>query len=59
MAAIKVELSKKRAWKEFGERLDDDLKIANKVFRQTIRVREERFACVKTICVKKDLNSQS
>ena len=43
MAAIKVELSKKRAWKEFGERLDDDLKIANKVFWQTIRrLREER-----------------
>ena len=43
VAAIKVELSKKRAWKEFGERLDDDLKIANKVFRQTIRrLREER-----------------
>ena len=30
VAAIKVELSKKRAWKEFGEKLDDDLKIANK-----------------------------
>ena len=43
VAAIKVELSKKRAWKDFGERLDDDLKIANKVFRQTIRrLREER-----------------
>ena len=43
VAAIKVELSQKRAWKEFGERLDDDLKIANKVFWQTIRrLREER-----------------
>ena len=43
VAAIKVELSQKRAWKEFGERLDNDLKIANKVFWQTIRrLREER-----------------
>ena len=36
-AATKVKLSKKRAWKEFGERLDDDFKTANKVFWQTIR----------------------
>ena len=27
VAAIKVELYKKRAWKEFGERFDDVLKI--------------------------------
>ena len=30
-------LSKERAWKEFGERLDDDFTMANKVFWQTIR----------------------
>ena len=36
-AAAGVKLSKKKAWKEFGERLDDDFKTANKVFRQTIR----------------------
>ena len=36
-AATKVKLSKKRAWKEFGERLDDDFKTANKVFWQSIR----------------------
>ena len=36
-AATKVKLSKERAWKEFGERLDDDFKTANKVFRQIIR----------------------
>ena len=36
-AATKVKLSKERAWKEFGERLDDDFKMANKVFWQTIR----------------------
>ena len=36
-AATKVKLSKERAWKEFGERLDDDFKTANKVFWQTIR----------------------
>ena len=35
--ATKVKLSKERAWKEFGERLDDDFKTANKVFWQTIR----------------------
>ena len=35
-AATKVRLSKKRAWKEFGERLDDDFKTANKVLWQTI-----------------------
>ena len=31
-AATKVKLFKERAWKEFGERLDDDFKTANKVF---------------------------
>ena len=36
-ADTKVTLSKKRDWKEFGERLDDDFKSANKVFWQTIR----------------------
>ena len=36
-AATKVKLCKERAWKEFGERLDDDFKTANKVFWQTIR----------------------
>ena len=36
-AATKVNLSEKRVWKEFGERLDDDFKMANKVFWQTIR----------------------
>ena len=36
-AATKVKLSKERAWKEFGERLDDDFITANKVFWQTIR----------------------
>ena len=36
-AATKVKLSKERVWKEFGERLDDDFKTANKVFWQTIR----------------------
>ena len=36
-ASTKVKLSKERAWKEFGERLDDDFKTANKVFWQTIR----------------------
>ena len=36
-AVTKVKLSKERAWKEFGERLDDDFKTANKVFWQTIR----------------------
>ena len=35
--ATKVKLSKERTWKEFGERLDDDFKTANKVFWQTIR----------------------
>ena len=37
VAATKVKLPKERAWKEFGERLDDDFKTANKVFWQTIR----------------------
>ena len=38
-----VKLSKERAWKEFGERLDDDFKTANKVFWQTIhRLRGKR-----------------
>ena len=42
-AATKVKLSKERAWKEFGERLDDDFKTANKMFWQTIRfLREKR-----------------
>ena len=42
-AATKVKLSKERAWKEFGERLDHDFKTANKVFWQTIRrLREKR-----------------
>ena len=42
-AATKVKLSKERAWKEFGERLDDDFKTANKVFWQTIhRLRGKR-----------------
>ena len=36
-AATKVKLFKERAWKQFGERLDDDFKTANKVFWQTIR----------------------
>ena len=36
-AATKVKLSKEKAWKEFGERLDDDFKTENKVFWQTIR----------------------
>ena len=36
-AATKVILYKERAWKEFGERLDDDFKTANKVFWQTNR----------------------
>ena len=36
-AATGVKLSKERAWKEFGERLDDDFKTANKVFWLTIR----------------------
>ena len=31
------EFHQQRAWKEFGERLDDDFKTANKVFWQTIR----------------------
>ena len=42
-SATKVKLSEERAWKEFGERLDDDFKMANKVFWQTIRrLREKR-----------------
>ena len=36
-ATAKVEMSKERAWKEFGERLDDDFKMANKLFWLTIR----------------------
>ena len=36
-AATKVKLFKKRVWKDFEERLDDDFKTANKVFWQTIR----------------------
>ena len=36
-AATKVKLSKERAWKEFGERLNNDFETANKVFWQTIR----------------------
>ena len=36
-AATKVKPSIERARKEFGERLDDDFKMANKVFWQTIR----------------------
>ena len=42
-SAIKVKLSKERAWKEFGERIGDDFKTASKVFWQTIRrLREKR-----------------
>ena len=37
VAATEINLSKERAWKEFGERLDDDFKMANDVFWQTIR----------------------
>ena len=36
-ADTKVKLSKERNWKEFGERLDDDFKMANKEFWQTTR----------------------
>ena len=36
-AATKVKLSKERAWKEVRESLDDNFKMANKVFWQTIR----------------------
>ena len=36
-AATKVNLSKEKAWRVFGERLDDDFKMANKVFWRTIR----------------------
>ena len=36
-AATKVKHCKERAWREFGERLNDDFKTANKVFWQTIR----------------------
>ena len=36
-AATKVKLFKERVCKEFEERLDDDFKMANKLFRQTIR----------------------
>ena len=35
--ATEVKQPKKRAWKEFGERLDNNFKMANKVFSQTIR----------------------
>ena len=33
--ATKVKLPKERALKKFGERLDDDVKMSNKVFWQT------------------------
>ena len=36
-AVTNVKLSQKRVWKEFGERLDDNFKMANKVFCQNIR----------------------
>ena len=36
-AATKVKPFKERAWKKFGERLDNDFKMATKVFWQTIR----------------------
>ena len=43
MTATKVKLFKKRAWKELEEWLDDDFKMANKVFWQTIcRLRRKR-----------------
>ena len=46
-AATKVNLSKERAWKEFGERLDDDFKTPNKVFWQTVRrLRGRRYQAV-------------
>ena len=35
--ATEVKLSKERAWKEFGGGLDDDFKMANKLFWQAIR----------------------
>ena len=42
-AATKVKLSKERAWKEFGERLDNDFKMSNKVIWHTIhRLRGKR-----------------
>ena len=42
-AATKVKLSKERACKEFGERLDNDFKMANKVFWHTFhRLRAKR-----------------
>ena len=46
-AATKVKLSKERAWKEFGERLDDDFKTAKCSGRP--------FA----VCVEKDLEPLS
>ena len=46
-AATKVKLSKERAWKEFGERLDDDFKTANSSGKP--------FA----VCVEKDLDPLS
>ena len=40
-------LTKRRGWKESGERLDDDLKMANKIFWQTIRrFRGKRYQAV-------------
>ena len=36
-AATKVKESKERAWEEFGQKLDNDYRTANKVFWQTIR----------------------
>ena len=42
-AVTKVKLSKERAWKEFGERSNNNFKTANKVFWQTIhRLRGKR-----------------
>ena len=36
-AATNVKLSKEKAWEEFGERLANDFKMANKVFWHTVR----------------------
>ena len=36
-AATKVKLPKERTWKKFGERLNDDFKMANEVFWQNVR----------------------
>ena len=54
-AATKVKLSKERAWKEFGERLDDDFKTANKVFTVCVETIDRPFA----VCVEKDLEPLS